>query len=153
MTIRVLNDYVLLEILEYISMEDLLLWQTISKQFLNCIVRVIKVRKQLSVGLPDNFEVLSTFSNFICVRDPKYHLMNIRGFIRNSIKSMITRTSNLYDLSSSLNSFAAVTQRCDRIQCLTLKDCYLNDLVFDVMDKLSQLQCLSLINCYFPHVV
>ena len=154
MNTRVLNDYVLLDILDYMSIEQLLQLEIVSKQFMNCIGRVIRVRKQLSVGLSDDLEVVSTFSNFVCLRDPNYRLMNIRGFLRNAIQSAITRTDNLYDLSSSLDSFASMANKCNQIQCLTLKDCYLDDSVFTVIDyKLSKLQCLSMINCHFPHLV
>ena len=145
---RILNDYSLMDIFKYSDIKDLFRWIRISQQFYECIHRELKLENQLMIA--DNEELICrTYSYKLLLRVRKNDCQKSDFRVIN-IESAIIQKSNVYFLNQSLTQLRTISHKLERIQYLTLKNCYLEQSVLQYMEEtMNSLKYLLLIDCYF----
>ena len=147
---RILNDYILMDVFQYSDIKDLFRWIRISQQFSDCIQRVLKIRKQLMVANSTEYMCNSfAYSYFLNIKEEERPLHE-SDYILNNIESAIIQKSNVYYMSDSLSNLMTISDKCQRIQYLALKDCYLDESVLQFIGDLKNLKSLLLFECLFP---
>ena len=143
---RVLNDYILMDIFGFIEIKDLFRWLCVSKQFFECIRSVLKTRKHLIVVESELiFEMTFNFKFHLCFE--RQHSKTGSDYWKNNIESAITQKKRIYYMNVD-NNFISITEKCPLIECLALKDCYLDETIFKCFDsKLNHLKCISIFQC------
>ena len=143
---RVLNDYILMEIFDFIEIKDLFRWLCVSQQFFECIRSVLKTRKHLFVFESELiFQLTDDLRTHLCFE--KQHSKTGSDYWKNNIESAITQINSVYYLNFD-NNFTSITEKCPLIECLTLKDCYLDETLFKCLESnLKHLKCISIFQC------
>ena len=145
---RILNDYILMDVFQYSDIKDLFRWIRISQQFSDCIQRVVKIKKRLIVANSTEYICNSYhYKYFICAKEEPLHE---NDYIFNNIESAIIQKSGVYYLNQSLSNLKTISDKCQRIQYLALKDCYLDESVLQFIGDLKILKYLLLFECLFP---
>ena len=145
---RILNDYILMDVFKYADIKDLFRWIRISEQFCDCIHRVLKLKNQLMVSDSERYICgLSEYRVFLKVRENSQQ--NDIGV--NNIEFSINKKSNIYYLSESLSALKTISDKCQRINYLALKECYLEETILQFIEEnIKQLKVLLLFDCLFP---
>ena len=143
---QVLNDYILIDIFGFIEIKDLFSLLCVSQQFFECIRSVLKTRKHLIVVESELiFELTDNFMDYLCFE--RQHSKTGSDYWKNNIESAITQKNRTYYLNLD-NNFKSITEKCPIIECLALKDCYLNENLFKCLESnLKELKCISLFQC------
>ena len=130
---RVLNDYILIEIFDLMEIKDLFRWFRVSQQFFECIRSVLKTRKHIIVVESELiFELTDNFMNYLCFE--RQHSKTGSDYWKNNIESAITQKNRIYYLNFD-NNFKSITEKCPLIECLALKDCFLDETLFKCLDS------------------
>ena len=142
---RILNDYILMDVFQYSDIKDLFRWIRISQQFSDCIHRVLKIRKRLMVANSTEYICNSfAYKDFLNVREENKPLEE-NDLMFNNIESAINQKSNVYYLNKSLSDLKTISDKCQRIQYLALKDCYLDESVLQFIGDLKNLKFFAVI--------
>ena len=143
---RVFNNDIVLKIFVYIEISDLFRWQRVSQQFYVCIDWTLKSRTNLMI-IRSEYIIKDShdYSRFFYGQ----HFSKRTHLSLNNIERAISFESNVYYLSRSRLNLMSISDKCPRIQCLVLKDCFLDEITFDILNNnFNQIKCLSLFQCY-----
>ena len=146
---RILNDYILMEVFQYTDIKDLFRWIRISQQFSDCIHRVLKISKRLVVANSTEY-ICDSFDYKFFMYFKEEEPLHENDYIFNNIESAIFQKSNLYYMNQSLSNLMTISDKCQRIHYLALKDCYLDESVLQFTGDLKNLKSLLLFECLFP---
>ena len=145
---RILNDYILMDVFQYSDIKDLFRWIRISQQFSDCIHRVLEIRKRLMVA--NSTEYICNSFEYRKHLFEKENPFDEIDYIFNNIESAVIQKSNIYFMNKSLSNLMTISDKCQRIQYLALKDCYLDESVLQFIEDLKSLNFLLLFECLFP---
>ena len=139
---QILND-ILMKIFNCVDIKDLFRWFRVSQQFFECIRSVLKTRKHLFVVESELiFEMNYNLRNHLCFE--RQHSKTGSDYWKNNIESAITQRNSIYYLNVD-HIFISITEKCPLIECLSLKDCYLDETLFKCLESyLKHLKCISI---------
>ena len=144
---RILNDYILMDVFQYSDIKDLFRWIRISQQFSDCIQRVLRIRKQLMVANSTEYICNSFAYRYFLNAKEEVKFIHENNYFFNNIESAIIQKSNVYYLNDSLSNLMTISEKCQRIQYLALKDCYFDESVLQFIGDLKNLKFLLLFEC------
>ena len=143
---QVMFDDCLTLVFNEMSPKDLFRLERVSKQFSQCIEDSLKPRKCFSVLKSE--KNLRQLGNFWCY---ERHGPKVNDYFLNDLKPSVTQIRKIFLFNERMDVLKSISTKCPSIESLTLKECYLNEIVIRFFNEnLKRLKCLSLQCCHIP---